>query len=86
MMDLDIRLRTQETMMVALQAIVSYVLSEVAKADPKLAAAIRTGFDHAAISAEVLAMKKSGEGDGRAAASALAVIEEFRQITFDEPG
>jgi hypothetical protein len=75
----------QRSSLLALQTIVSYVFAELAKVDPKLSAAIKKGFDEAAMSAEVLALK-GGKGErGRSALIALDIIEEFRAITFNEP-
>lgn len=67
----ETRLATQETTLLALQGVVSYVFSELAKADPKLAVAIKAGFDNATLSSEVLAMKEgqSQAGDWMCCAS-----------------
>ncbi len=75
----------QRSSLLALQTIVSYVFAELAKVDPKLNAAIKKGFDDAAMSAEVLALK-DGKGErGQSALIALDIIEKFRAITFNEP-
>jgi hypothetical protein len=80
---MEVRLKTQEQMMLALQAIVTYVFSEIAKQDPKLEEAIKTGFDNAALSAEVLAMKEGGRSSkGADASNVLQLVEEMRKITF----
>jgi hypothetical protein len=64
--------------------VLAYVFSELAKADPKLDAAIRAGFDNAALSAEVLAMKGGQTKKGDAGLDVLRFIEEFREITFSD--
>ena len=58
------------------------VRSEIAKQDPKLEAAVKTGFDNAARSAEVLAMKEGGRAKGEEASEVLQIIDELRDITF----
>jgi len=78
----ETKLKTQETLMVALQGIVSYVFAELAKVDPKLEAAIKAGFENAALSSEVLAMKEGKNEKGQTGLDVLQVIEEFREITF----
>ena len=79
---IEIRLKAQQQMMLALQTIMAYVFSEIAKQDPKLEAAIKAGFDNAALSAEVLAMKKGGSARGEDALDVLQLIEKLREITF----
>ncbi len=80
---LETKFKAQENINLALQSIVACVFSELAK-DPKFETAIRIGFDNAALSAEVLAMKLGGSKKGETGSEVLRIIEGFREITFAE--
>jgi hypothetical protein len=80
---LEIKFKTQEKMVLVLQTIVSCVFGELAK-DPDLGEAIKRGFDNAALSAEVLALKMGKSERDNTALDALQIIEDFRAITFGE--
>jgi hypothetical protein len=80
--NIEARLKTQQENLLALETIVAYVFSELAKQDPKLEAAIKTGFDRAALSAEVLAMDKGGSARGKVALNILEMIKGFRKVIF----
>jgi hypothetical protein len=55
---LDTEVKAQGKMILALQSVLAYVLSELSEADPKLASAIKAGFENAILSGEVLAMRE----------------------------
>ena len=82
---LETKLKVQEKMVLALQTIMFSVFSELGK-DPKLEAAIKAGFENAAASAEVLAMRMGGTEKGETGSDVLEMIEEFRKLTFGEKG
>jgi hypothetical protein len=78
---LEFRLKSLESQSFSLQRIMICVFIELAK-DPKLAAAIKTGFDNAAALSELMAMQEGDEEDRRTGRNTLATIETFRKMTF----
>jgi hypothetical protein len=79
---MEIRIDTLDAMTMALQLTLSHVLDELSKADPKVAAAVKKGFDKAADAAELLAIKEPQSERGKSSLSVLQIVEEFRSITL----
>jgi hypothetical protein len=79
---------TADLMVLATQLALAHILEEIGKHDEKLLAAIKRGFDNAALDAERMAMRGPAEKRAQDAASLLEIIEGLRSMTFprkDEP-
>jgi hypothetical protein len=84
-MDHDVEIIALSAETLAIQAILAHVFDRVAKVDPKLALAIKTGFDHAANETEQMAIKFGKTANGGQTVKALAIIEGLRTATFGNP-
>ena len=68
----------------ALQAVISQVLGRVAMADPRIAAAIRSGFDDAASFIENFAIQRGKTAAFGHTVKALDIVEDLRAATFGD--
>lgn len=75
---------TVDLMILTMQLIITHVFEEVAKVDERLSAAIKQGFDNAALDAERLALKGIDENSDDAA-TVLKLIEAMRTVTYRHP-
>jgi hypothetical protein len=81
--DADISILTAETL--AIQMVLSHVFDAICKIDPRLAEAVRTGFDNAANEVENTAIM-FGKTASTDIVKALAVVESLRAATFERRG
>jgi hypothetical protein len=78
--DLEIIALSAETL--AIQTLLAHVLERIAKVDPQLDSAVRSGFDDAANDAENMAIKFGKAANAGHTVKALAIIEALRTATF----
>ncbi|MEH2534415.1 hypothetical protein V1277_006289 [Bradyrhizobium sp. AZCC 1588] len=78
--DAEIIALSAETL--AMQAVLAHVLDRVARVDPRLAHAIKTGFDNAANEVEHMAIKFGKAADPGHTVKAIAIVEGLRAATL----
>jgi hypothetical protein len=76
---LESKVQTHEVMLLGVQAILADVLSELAKADPKFAKAIKRGIDNAQAGATEVMVTPGSKQVGH---DVFGFIEEFRELVL----
>ena len=84
-MDTEKEVRSLAAETLALQAILTNVLSRLATADEKTAAAIRKGFDDAASQVENMAIELGKAASPDHTVKAIGVVEQLRAATLGNP-
>jgi hypothetical protein len=81
-MDCDSEIIALNAETLAIKAVISHVLGRVTMADPRIAAAIRSGFDDAASFIEDVAIQRGMRAALGHTVKALDIVEDLRAATF----
>jgi hypothetical protein len=84
-MDLEKEITALAAETLALQAILTSVFTQIGRLDPRIADAIRAGFDDAASFVEDMAIKLGKSASSEHTVKALSIVEQLRAGSLDKP-